>query len=60
MSETPIEPIVEASKKATVHFAKAAYEVASGVGAIVNGVVRTVRGGEAPDDRPQARHIPVE
>lgn len=60
MSETPIDPIVDATKKASVHFAKAAFEVASGVGALMSGVVKTVRGDDPPDDRPKARHIPVE
>ena len=60
MPETPIEPLVDATKKASVHFAKAAFEVASGVGALMSGVVRVVRADEPPDDRPKARHIPVE
>jgi len=60
-NETPIGPLVEGAKKATIHFAKAAFEFATGVGALVSGVVGTVR----PDDRddPEAhrpQHVPVE
>lgn len=58
MSESPIEPVVEATKKASVHFAKAAYEVMSGVGALFTGVVRLVRDEEPP--KPPSQHIPVE
>ncbi len=50
--ETPnprsTEPLVAATKRATVHFAKAAYEVASGLGALFAGVTQTVR--RDPDD----------
>jgi hypothetical protein len=49
MTDTnPIEPLVTGTKRATVHFAKAAFEVASGVGAFLRGVTRTVR--PEPDD----------
>ena len=58
MPDSPIEPVVEATKKASVHFAKAAYEVMSGFGALLTGVVRLVRDEEPPTS--QSQHIPVE
>ncbi len=60
MNESPIEPVVEATKKATVHFAKAAYEMMSGFGVLLSGVVQVVRDGDQADEVPAARHIPVE
>lgn len=61
MTDNPLEPLVEGTKKATVHFAKAAYEVAAGTSAILVGVTRTVR--RRPDtdeDRAKPYHVPVE
>lgn len=60
MPDSPIEPVVEATKRASVHFAKAAYEVVSGLGILVSGVVRVVRDDDAEDDVPPTQHIPVE
>jgi len=59
MNESPVEHIVEGTKRATVHFARAAYEVAAGLGALVRGVALTVRGGE-DDDGDVREHVPVE
>lgn len=60
MPETPIEPLVDATRKATVHFAKAAFEIASGVGALVAGIARTVRPEAEVDERGASQHVPVE
>lgn len=60
MPESPVEPIVDATKKASIHFAKAAYEVFSGVGALASGVVRVVRPDDPSDDDHAPEHIPVE
>jgi hypothetical protein len=57
--ETPIGPLVDASKRATIHFAKAAYEVFTGVGALVAGVVNTVRPPDE-DDTGGPQRVPVE
>jgi hypothetical protein len=57
--ETPIGPLVDASKRATIHFAKAAYEVFTGVGALVAGVVKTVRPPD-DDDTGGPQRVPVE
>jgi hypothetical protein len=57
--DTPIGPLVEGTKKASIHFAKAAFELATGVGALVGGVVRTIRPDDHPDDHPPQR-VPVE
>ena len=46
--KNPVEPLVTGTKRAAVHFAKAGFEVASGVGALLRGVTRTVR--PEPDD----------
>ena len=60
--ETPIGPIVEGAKKASIHFAKAAYETMVGIGSLVGGVTAVVRRPGADDvegdDGPQ--HVPVE
>lgn len=50
MSNTPLDPLVSGTKKATVHFAKAALEVAAGVGALFTGVTRTVSSPSADDE----------
>ncbi len=47
--KSPVEPLVTGTKRAAVHFAKAGFEVASGVGAFLRGVTHTVR--PEPDDR---------
>ena len=43
MTNTPIEPLVDATRSAATHFAKAAFEVAAGVGALFVGITQTVR-----------------
>ena len=56
MSGTPIEPLVDATKSAASHFAKAAFEVAAGIGALLVGISETVRresGGSGEPDGPQ-------
>ncbi len=60
MPETPIEPLVDATRKATVHFAKAAFEVANGIGALMAGIVKTVRPEAEGDDSAATQHVPVE
>lgn len=61
MNETPIEPLVTGAKRATVHFVKAAIEVASGLGALVAGVSRTVRPDHVDtDDDGGPQHVTVE
>lgn len=56
----PTEPLVAATKRATVHFAKAAFEVVSGVGALFAGITQTVR--REPDDDSESgpQKVPVE
>ena len=52
MTGTPIDPLVDATKSAVSHFAKAAFEVAAGIGALLVGISETVRreaDGQAPD-----------
>ena len=55
MTNTPMEPLVEGTKEAVTHFAKAAYEVAAGVGALFVAISQTVRqdgdGRSGPDER---------
>lgn len=60
MSEDPsIQPIVRATKQATIHLAKAAFELFAAGGALVSGVRQVVSGDEPePDDGPQ--HVTVE
>ncbi|MGI9583989.1 MAG: hypothetical protein ACR2N7_00170 [Acidimicrobiia bacterium] len=52
-NHNPADPIVAATKRATVHFAKAAFEVASGVGALFAGITQTVRR-ETHDEDPES------
>ena len=59
MAETPLDPLVDGTRKATIHFAKAAYEVAAGVGALVVGITQTVKPPEE-DDSAKPEHITVE
>lgn len=60
MSESPIEPLVDATKKASIHFARAGFEVVRGIGALMSGVVNVVRDDESEAEPPPAEHIPVE
>ena len=43
MTNTPAEPLVEATKVAVGHFTKAAFEVAAGVGALFVVITKRVR-----------------
>lgn len=61
MTNTPIEPLVDATKTAAGHFAKAAFEVAAGVGALFVGITKTVRSDDASSETPDTReHIEIE
>lgn len=54
--QKPTDALVGGVRTAVVHFGKAAYEVAAGVGALFVGITQTVRkdsGGEAPRNGPQ-------
>lgn len=39
----PIDPLVDGVRQAVVHFGKATYEVAAGVGALFVAITKTVR-----------------
>jgi hypothetical protein len=55
------DALVDGVKTAVVHFGKAAYEVASGVGALFVGITRTVRpGSQSDDDESGPQKVPVE
>lgn len=61
MDDTPLGPLVEGTRRATIHLAKAAFEVATAVGALVSGITQTVRppnDDESDDQGPV--HVPVE
>jgi hypothetical protein len=61
MNDTPIEPFVQGTKLATIHFAKAAFEVASGLGALVVGISRTVSpDSDDEEDESGPQRVPVE
>ena len=45
-----IDPLVDGVKTAVVHFGKAAFEVASGVGALFVGITQTVSSKDPDDD----------
>ena len=45
-----IEPLVAGVKTAVTHFGKAAFEVASGVGALFVGITQTVTSADSDDD----------
>jgi len=54
--QRPTDALVGGVKIAVVHFGKAAFEVAAGVGALFVGITRTVRNdssGKDSDDGPQ-------
>ncbi|GMQ93099.1 MAG: hypothetical protein BMS9Abin12_0576 [Acidimicrobiia bacterium] len=48
--DRPTDPLVSGIKRAFIHFSKAAFEVASGVGELVTGVTRTVRQSDGTDE----------
>jgi hypothetical protein len=59
--ESPIAPLVEGTRRATIHLAKAAFEVATAVGALATGLVRTVRPAESAEEGDHGpHHVPVE
>ncbi len=59
--DKPTDALVDGVKTAVVHFGKAAYEVATGVGALFGGISQTVRP-TPPDDDDGSSHqnVPVE
>ena len=55
------DALVDGVKTAVVHFGKAAFEVASGVGALFIGIAQTVRPSPRDDDdRRGPQKVPVE
>ena len=60
MSETPLDPMITGTKRAALHFARAAFEVAAGMGALVAGVSKTIRPPDEEDDASAVEHVPVE
>lgn len=61
MNDPLLDPLVKGTKAATFHFAKAAFEVASGVGALILGLSRTVRPEpDQDDDDAGPQHVTVE
>lgn len=61
MTDTPLDPLVKGTKVAAFHFAKAGFEVASGVGALIVGISRTVRPESSPDHEDSGpEHVTVE
>ncbi len=55
-----IDPLVEGVKIAVVHFGKAAFEVASGIGALFIGITQTVTSKNDDDDDPGPQTVEVE
>ena len=60
MSETPLDPVITGTKKAAIHFTRAAFEIFAGMGAFVVGVTKTIRPEDDTDDDPGVEHVPVE
>lgn len=60
MSETPLDPMITGTKRAALHFARAAFEVAAGMGALVAGVTKTIRPPDEQDEDSPVEHVPVE
>ena len=58
--EKPTDALVDGVKTAVVHFGKAAFEVAAGVGALFVGITQTVRPGSPDDDGGGPQKVPVE
>ncbi|MCL1594950.1 MAG: hypothetical protein M3132_11430 [Actinomycetia bacterium] len=59
--DKPTDALVGGVKTAVVHFGKAAYEVAAGVGALFIGITQTVRPGADDDDTTGGpQKVPVE
>ncbi len=60
-NDKPTDALVDGVRSAVVHFGKAAYEVASGVGALVVGIAHTVRPDHRDeDDGSGPERVPVE
>jgi O-acetylhomoserine/O-acetylserine sulfhydrylase-like pyridoxal-dependent enzyme len=59
-NDKPTDALVDGVKTAVVHFGKAAFEVASGVGALFVGITQTVRPGSRDDDESGPERVPVE
>jgi hypothetical protein len=61
MNDTPLEPLLKGTRTAAFHFAKAGFEVASGLGALIVGITRTVRPEDDPEgDEDGPQHVVVE
>jgi len=59
--DKPTDALVSGVKTAVVHFGKAAFEIAAGVGALFSGVTKTVRPGASDDDSDSGHQkVPVE
>jgi hydroxyethylthiazole kinase-like sugar kinase family protein len=54
------DPLVDAVKIAVVHFGKAAFEVATGVGALLTGITQTVISRNDDDDDSGPQTVEVE
>ncbi len=60
-NEKPTDALVDGVKTAVVHFGKAAFEVAAGVGSLFVGITQTVRpGSQDDDDDAGPQKVPVE
>jgi hypothetical protein len=60
MSDTPLDPIITGTKRAAIHFTRAAFEIAAGMGALLVGVTETIRPPDDTDDESGVEHVPVE
>ncbi|GMQ94866.1 MAG: hypothetical protein BMS9Abin12_2380 [Acidimicrobiia bacterium] len=59
--DKPTDALLDGVKAAVVHFGKAAYEVATGVGALLGGISQTVRPTPPGDDDDGGHQkVPVE
>ncbi len=59
--EKSTDALVDGVKTAVVHFGKAAFEVAAGVGALFVGITQTVRpGSQGDEDGGGPQKVPVE
>ena len=55
-----IDPLVVGVKTAVTHFGKAAFEVASGVGALFVGIAQTVTSADSDDEGSPPQKVEVE
>jgi len=59
--DKPTDALVDGVKTAVVHFGKAAFEVAAGVGALFVGITQSVRPGrQGGDEESGPQKVPVE